>query len=248
MTIPPDERDRLERLAPHYDSAADFDRYILEAFAAMLRQRIGGSVLDLGCSSGTTSEAIVGAAASLDLVDGSEHYIAVARERVKGPHVRFFVSLFEDFVPDRPYDHIVCSHVMEHVADPVGALARAKTWLAPGGRIWVYVPNARSIHRMLGVKMGVAESIYALSERDHQIGHRRVYDRDSLSRDIRAAGLDHGPLRGALIKPFPNSVMSGIDAKLVHGLVALGADLPDFASDIYYECYLPVAAGSEDYE
>jgi hypothetical protein len=123
------------------------------------------------------------------------------------------------------------------VDDPVAILKRIKTWLAPAGRIWGYVPNARSIHRQLGVKVGAAASIYELSQRDHMIGHRRVYDADTFSADIRAAGLNHGPLGGFLLKPFPSSVMQNLDDTMIRGLLQVGADQPDVASDIYFECF-----------
>jgi 2-polyprenyl-3-methyl-5-hydroxy-6-metoxy-1,4-benzoquinol methylase len=232
------ERDRLERLAPDYDAKIDFDRFALDAFGVMLRSKVqGANVLDLGCSTGTTAEAIVDVVGTLDMVDGSEHYIEIARSRVGRANVRLYTALIEEYEPDRHYDHVLCSHILEHVVDPVAMLKQIRGWLAPGGRIWAYVPNARSIHRRVGVKIGAAESIYELSERDHMIGHRRVYDPDSFSKDIAAAGLRHGPLQGFLIKPFPSSVMTGIDERLIRGLLEVGAELPEISSDIYYECF-----------
>ncbi|MHB8703196.1 MAG: class I SAM-dependent methyltransferase [Candidatus Tyrphobacter sp.] len=234
------EEERLEALAPHYDAGADFDRHMLGAFASVLKRRVAGAhVLDLGCSTGTTSQAIADVVGSLDLVDGSATYIKAARQRVHGRHVRFFASLFENFVPDRLYDHIICSHVMEHVAEPIETLSRMKSWLAPSGRIWVYVPNARSLHRLLGVKMGLCASVYDLSERDHRIGHRRVYDGDALSHHIRAAGLSHSELRGVLIKPLPNALMEKLGGRVIQGLLDLGADYPEISSDIFFECFVP---------
>jgi 2-polyprenyl-3-methyl-5-hydroxy-6-metoxy-1,4-benzoquinol methylase len=132
-----DEKDRLERLAPEYDSKVDFDRYALDAFGVMLRSKLeGASVLDLGCSTGTTAEAIVDVVGTLDMVDGSEHYVDIARSRLPQANVRFYTALIEDYDPDRSYDHILCSHILEHVEDPVSMLKQIKTWLAPGGRIW----------------------------------------------------------------------------------------------------------------
>lgn len=232
-----EELSRLKDLAPHYDSSVDFDQYMLKRFSAIVAPRLRGKrVLDLGCSSGSTSEGLADSAASLDLVDGSAHYLNLARGRVKGEHVRFFHSLFEEYRPDRQYDHIICSHVLEHVADPIAVLTVAKRWLADGGVLWAFVPNAQSIHRLLGVAMGLSTSIYELSERDHRIGHRRVYDASALSEDIRAAGLTHGPVRGIMLKPLPTSMMSNFTDELVQGFLKLGAQLPDYASDIYYEC------------
>lgn len=213
---------------------------MLRAFSAIVSPRVRGKrVLDLGCSSGSTSEGLVDSAAHLDLIDGSAHYIEIAKQRVRGPHVRYIHSLFEDYRPDTVYDHIICSHVLEHVSDPVAILACAKNWLAPGGVLWAFVPNAQSVHRLLGVAMGVASSIYELSERDHRIGHRRVYDPQTLSRDITGAGMRHGDLGGIMLKPMPIARMDAIDPRMIEGFVKVGMQLPAYASDIYYECTLP---------
>lgn|GEM_PF-276248 len=45
---------------------------------------------------------------------------------------------------DASFEHVMLSHVLEHVADPVGALAAARRLLVPGGRLWLSLPNACS--------------------------------------------------------------------------------------------------------
>jgi len=231
------EADRLEQLAGDYDPTSDFDRHILSYFAERIATGIEGkAVLELGCSGGQTAIHLARVAASLDLVDGSAAYIELARSRVQGAHVRFYHALFETFEPDRQYDTIVCSHVMEHVENPVAILRRISRWLKAAGSVFVYVPNALSIHRRLGVEMGLAPTVYELSKRDHMIGHRRVYDAQTLSKDIEAAGFRHGALGGVLIKPFPNAVMSDFADNVIEGLLRLGETLPEISSDIYFEC------------
>ena len=42
---------------------------------------------------------------------------------------------------DDTFDAIICSHVLEHVADPLGTLRDLRARLRPGGRIYAEVPS-----------------------------------------------------------------------------------------------------------
>ncbi|MBV8149721.1 MAG: class I SAM-dependent methyltransferase [Candidatus Eremiobacteraeota bacterium] len=234
------EVETLESVAERFDSANDFDAQYQRFFGRIVGERLVGKVcLELGCGSGVMSEVLARYVAALDMVDGSESYLARAREKVRGKEVRFFNSLFESFEPDRRYDAIVASHVLEHVEDPVAILVRMKSWLRPSGVVFAFVPNANSIHRLLGVAMGLAENVYELSERDRLVNHRRVYDAASLAADVRAAGLEPGTLCGVLVKPLHNAMMESLPQALIDGFLELGRRIPQYAADIYYECKLP---------
>jgi 2-polyprenyl-3-methyl-5-hydroxy-6-metoxy-1,4-benzoquinol methylase len=234
------EIEELEAVAGRFDSAGDFDVNYQRFFGRTVGERLAGkSCLELGCASGVMSEVLVRYVGALDMVDGSASYLNRAKERVHGPNVRFFESLFETFTPDRRYDAIVASHVLEHVEDPIAVLVRMKAWLEPAGAIYAFVPNANSIHRHLGVAMNLAGSIYELSERDRMVSHRRVYDAGTLAADIRKAGLEPGPLHGVLVKPFHNAMMESLPQAMVDGFLELGRRIPQYAADIYYECRLP---------
>lgn len=233
-----EERDRLESIARAFGSDYDFDAVFQLRLGELLKPLVNGKhVLDVGCASGVMSSVLVTAAKDVDLLDGSAEYIDEARKRLAGhANVRYYAELFETYKPDRHYEVVTCSHVLEHVLDPIDLLERMKAWLAPGGTMIVCVPNALSVHRLLGVEMGFLQKPTDLSERDHQIGHRRVYDAQTLAADIRKAGLRHGDLKGILLKPFPNAQMNALPEAIVKGLLDVGSRMPNYASEIYYEC------------
>jgi 2-polyprenyl-3-methyl-5-hydroxy-6-metoxy-1,4-benzoquinol methylase len=124
------------------------------------------------------------------------------------------------------FDMIVATHVLEHVEDPVAVLKRARGWLTPRGRVLIIVPNATSLHRQLAVRMAIQPTVYSFSPRDRQVGHVRVYDLQSLRRDIEAAGLTVVAQRGLFLKILPNHMMAGFSDELLRALVDISDDLP----------------------
>ena len=63
----------------------------------------------------------------------------------------------------KDFDNIVLGHVLEHVERPVEILSRVKSWLSANGRVFALVPNARSLHRQMGVVMGLLDSEHSLN-------------------------------------------------------------------------------------
>jgi len=114
---------RLKRLAPHLGQRA--------------------SVLDIGCASGewlymlgTQGHSALGIE-----VDGG--YAAFGRSEygvdIRSGSVHTFGG------PDHAVDCITMFHVLEHLPDPLSALRRIHSWLKPGGRFVIEVPNVASL-------------------------------------------------------------------------------------------------------
>lgn len=112
-------------------------------------------------------------------------------------------------------------------------LQRAMSWLAPGGRIIAIVPNAHSLHRRLGVKLGMLERETQLNQQDVEIGHRWVYTRKELDRDIRTAGLQTVAKGGIFLKLLANAQMLMFeDDRLIDGMFERGRDPPAMLGDL----------------
>lgn len=77
------------------------------------------------------------------------------------------------------------AHILEYVESPSLIINRAKTWLKDSGVILIDVPNANSIHRQAGVKMGLLKRVDDLNELDKKLGHRRIYTWETLQKDIK---------------------------------------------------------------
>ena len=108
--------------------------------------------------------------------------------------------------------------------------------LAPEGRVYIAVPNAESIHRHIGVSMGIISSLDKLSENDIAVGHRRVFTWKSLERVIHSAGFIIESKEGILIKPLPSKVIDTWDEELVEAFLSAHSLAPRLCSEIFFVC------------
>jgi len=216
-----------------YESATDFDITLQKYDFYVLRSYLKGpAVLEMGCGRGETTRMLVELFPNLHVVDASRRCLELSSAGVPKT-ARFFQSYFEEFEPPCRYDSILLLEVLEHLEDPTLVLKRAAGWLNPGAAIHILVPNARSLHRRLGVAMGMLPAVDALNDRDRQVGHRRVYTLESLLADVNNAGLKVVRHQGIFLKILSNSQMEKFDPKLIDALFVVGRELPDLCSDIY---------------
>jgi 2-polyprenyl-3-methyl-5-hydroxy-6-metoxy-1,4-benzoquinol methylase len=200
--------------------------------------------LEFGCCDGFMTGLIAGHVDQLTVVDGSQTFIEMAKKRVP-VNVEFVHSLFEDFSPDYKFDYIFATYVLEHVSDAIGFLKQASHLLSEDGLLFLVVPNARAFSRQLARHMGILDDLFALTPNDINHGHRRVYDRISLNRDIEAAGLlqvGQGGLLFKLLADFQMDKMldTGIIAgPQIEGLYKMGLEYPDMAGSLFSICRLP---------
>ena len=95
----------------------------------------------------------------------------------------FLSNIEEDNIERKcaKYDAVCLMGILEHVENPVSLLKAAGKCTST---IFITVPNAESFHRYLGVELDVINDIHELDSQDIAIGHKRVYDRNMLCKDI----------------------------------------------------------------
>jgi SAM-dependent methyltransferase len=106
-----------------------------------------GRLLDVGCNEGR--------GLTLYRRNGFEpeglelNSVAAATARARG----FVVHEIDlhDFQPDRPFNRVVLSNVLEHALDPRQMLGDVHRLLKPGGEVWISLPNSKSwLRRLFG--------------------------------------------------------------------------------------------------
>lgn len=193
----------------------------------------GKRLLDLGCGVGIVCRAMAKKMDQVVGVDGSSKKILQAKRLTKNDNVTYVHSLFDDFVPNKIFDTIVLTNVLEHIQEPVDLLRRAWSWLKPGGIVIATVPNALALHKRIGKHMGLIKNYYELTEADLSKGHKRIYDANRLRNDIEAAGLQVVVLKGVFLKPLSSSQMEIFsDDELFDALYEVGKELPEFCSSL----------------
>ncbi len=195
----------------------------------------GPKVLELGCADGGVTEYLCEKLKDVVAVDASEDLIINAKKRA--PQARYFQSLFEDYTPTETFDTIIMGHVLEHVIDPIFILNRAKEWLNPKGEILITVPNGESIHRRIGVEMGMLKFNNEINDDDRKAGHRRVFTIQTLRSTIISAGMNILREEGVLIKPLSNRQMFEWSEQLFDAYYKLAKKLPaDFGGELFVVC------------
>jgi SAM-dependent methyltransferase len=226
------ERERLTALAPDFSSDEGFNARLIDYRFDSLRPYVEGArrCLELGSADGRMTALLADVTSSLVAVDGSVAYVDAVRRRLPG--VTAVCALFEEFVPDEAPDVVVLAHVLEHVEDPVALLARVRSYLERGGRILVTVPNADSIHRQVGVAMGLLAETSELNDADRRIGHRRVYTEETLLADVEAAGFEPVHVGGVFLKTLSNAQIEEWSAELQDAFYEVGRRYPALCAEL----------------
>ncbi len=185
---------------------------------------VGAKVLELGFGDGLLTQALHDAGVAAELVEGSPLLCTHARSSY--PTLTVHNTLFEAFEPPQLYDAVLVLHVLEHVDDPQALLRRISTWMKPDGLMVLLVPNRASIHRRVALEMGLIARLDELSQRDHLVGHKRVYDLETLEHDARAAGFVTKTRFGSFLKVLPNSMMLNHSDEILRAIDAVSAALP----------------------
>jgi 2-polyprenyl-3-methyl-5-hydroxy-6-metoxy-1,4-benzoquinol methylase len=172
------------------------------------------------------------------LVEGSLQAIQEMKldPRVE-PHVRLVHSYFEDFHTDEPFDAIEAGFVLEHVDDPLLVLKRFAQFLEPGGKVYLAVPNAQSLHRRIGHAAGLLPDMYQLSAADVALGHQRYFDAESFTGLVEEAGLQVVALEGVYCKPLTTGQLRALNLSdaIYKALCAVGQDYPELCNALYIE-------------
>lgn len=224
----------------------NLDRYDFSSFSGFNAQLIrwryeelagffkGSVCLELGSADGQGTEYLLRHFNRVVAVDGSKDAIVSLKKRFKDSKLEAIHSYFEELKTDEKFDTIVLAHILEHVDNPDGILKIAKSFLKSDGILIIDVPNGMSLHRQIGVQMGMLKKATALNEADHSIGHKRVYTPETFQKQVRDAGLKIQKFGGIFLKVLSNGQMDELfNDEQKRAFLEIGKKNPELASEIY---------------
>lgn len=216
--------DRLDLIAgrgyDHLDIQNRMSAYVIDRCLGYIR---GPRVVTFGYAKDDWPERIAALGHRVDIVEGAAGHVEHAQRRFAGrPEIRAFHSTFEDFAADGRYDTAVLGGVVEMVDDPLGLLVKTRNLLVPGGCLLLTTANALSLHRRVGVALGMEASPFELNDRARVTETRQLFDRARLEAILAAAGWRIGKLFGCILKPFAEAQMRGWDDRMLEALAIAG--------------------------
>jgi SAM-dependent methyltransferase len=232
---------RLER-EYHYYPVDDISalEIALTAKKYILPRIKNKTVLEMGCGMLTMTRLFLEVVDLLDVVDGAESFILKARSLLESSEKggEAFCSLFENFIPERLYESIVLANTLHHLHNPSNLLSTInKCWLAPGGELLLVVNNVHSLHRRLGVKLGLLEDDFSATETNDRYCQPGRYSAQSLQEMLVNCGYEATDFFGFYLKPFNYEQMSRLclTEKELDGLFEIGRDHEEIAN-LFFVC------------
>lgn len=210
--------------------------------ASAINTRFPERVLSLGIGHQVTSNTIIAAIETIPkkylIVEGSGQIIQDYCDKVALPQkVEIVHSLFENFESNESFDIIEMGFVLEHVDDPSKILSHYKGMLKKNGDLFIAVPNARSLHRILGYHAGLLDDLYQLSDADLNLGHKRYFDLERIKNLIMDSGLIIRKLEGIYLKPFTTDQIAKLHLSndISRALFKIGVHYPELSNAIFVE-------------
>ncbi len=196
------------------------------------------NVLEVGCFEGGMTKVLNEYFADVDVVEPSR--TCVEKMKAAGYENTFICEILENYETEKRYNLIIISHTLEHIRDRTAALKKAESLLAPGGYLYVVVPNGTSISRLIAHNLKLLPYPCCVTDGEREHGHFITYDLYTLERDARSTDLEIVSKGGIVLKVFGNKQY---DSAFQHGIVddafleacfQLGKERPLDCASIYF--------------
>jgi hypothetical protein len=175
---------------------------------------------------------------------GAAPFSSIVERFSSDPAILIYNDFFENCIEtlsQKNYDFIILNGVLHEVPDGGLFLNLIEKIMSLHTTVYINVPNANSMHRIIGVASGFIKSVTDKTERNLALEQIEIYTQTSLS------ALVYGSITDALIlqagtfflKPFTHAQMQEcikmgiIDERVLDGLSGVSTEFPDFGAELY---------------
>ncbi|MGB5920019.1 methyltransferase domain-containing protein [Arcobacter sp.] len=211
--------------------------YNIELIKLIISNLKNKKILLLGLGDSYVNSEIYKITNKVTILEGSKEIINNAPQYLQDLTIHTY---FEDFYPKEKYDYIIGTHILEHVFSPNKLLKHIKKhWLTTETNMLFTVPSSNSLHRKIGVKLGLLKKTNELNDQDKELGHQRVYSYDEFLEEFRNSNLKIINSGGFMIKMVSHKQMKTYNRELLDAIfeVSLESD-PKICSNIWIEASL----------
>jgi trans-aconitate methyltransferase len=191
--------------------------------------------LELGIGHGITLTELSRHFSRVVVLEGAS--ALVEKHRSMYANVEIIETYFEIFQTTDRYDHVGMGFVLEHVDDPVALLDRFRAFLTKNGSIFIGVPSASSLHRILAHKAGLLDDVRRLSETDRSFGHKRFLTYQDWIALLRRERFRIVRAEGLYLKPFSTAQIESLNLEsgVFDALVDIAASYPEISNAVFIE-------------
>lgn len=216
----------------HDENQRGLNRYV----NCCITHKIGDdNYLELGIGHGVTLDKLSNHFKRIVVLEGSS---ALVQDYTgKYGNVELIETYFEQFSTQERFDNIGMGFILEHVDDPAAILTRFAQYLSPKGRIFIGVPSASSMHRLLAQKAGVLEDIRVLSATDIAFGHKRLWTYSDWKNLLESLGFKIELAQGIVLKPLTTGQLDSLNLSpaIYDAMDELASAYPELANALFIE-------------
>lgn len=207
------------------------------------------NILEIGCGTEPLFQYVENT--DFTIVEAAQDFYqnAVDMSKDKAGSIKVIKGFFEEIASalSEHYDMVICASLLHEVEYPKKLLKAIAYVCDKDTIVNVIVPNANSIHRILGKEMGILDDVHDKSENNITLEQNIVFDKNILKAMLVECGYEIIDEGGFFVKPFSHEQMYKmiqariINEKVLNGLYSLGEYMVDFASELYVNCKFKMA-------
>lgn len=244
-----EKRDIVNYEENYSNAVCGFEKYKVlyrrRKIIEIIEQYSPQNILEIGCGMEPLFGYVNGEK-KFTIVDPAEKFYENAKNlSAENKNVTCIKGFFEeeaDNLCDESFDMVICSSLLHEVKQPENLLKAIKKVSNRKTVIHINVPNMFSMHRLLGVEMGMISDVFQASDCNRQFQQNTNFDIVKLKTMMENNGLKVIEEGSFFIKPFSHKQMEElivqkiVNENVLEGLYQITKYMPQFGSEIYVNC------------